>query len=260
MDVVSPNPLALSPRPVDPSINFSTKGVPIVPAGVVSNFFGNSLRSPAEATNAQAVELAVQFVRDALSGRDPNTRLAIAAGVTGLRTSTSRFEEIINHWSYVLLLQVAVAVHCILAFFEDTPPASYAPPFSWTVGACEIACIALYCIDIALVSWTFGWRHFFDKRWDAVFVFVTLLSAVDWLLYYPGGLRGVFRFSRPLRPLLGIAKRSTLRRLLSSILWTIPALLEISMLLGVALCFYSTLGLQLFNRCVFQIPALVSMR
>lgn len=240
-----------------PAMAVSSKGVPLVSAGIMSGFLGKSTRSLLDKASPEpsgptpeSVELAVHFVRDALTGRSPNTRLARAAGVVGASTSppASRAETIVRHRAYRVALQVVALLHCILAFFEDFPPSPSTPPASWIVGALEAACIAAYCADQALVLWALGWRHYADKRWDGVFGAVTVLALLDWILYYPVALRGMFRFSRPLRPVFGIAKRSGLRRLLSSMIWTVPALLDVSLLLGVAVCFFSVLGMQLFNR------------
>ena len=233
----------------------SAKGVPIVSQGVMSGFLGVSSSSavdkPGSSLAPEAVDLAVQFVRDALTGRNPNTRLARAAGVAGAAASppASRLELLLRHRAYRALLVATSLIHCLLAFFENIPPSAATPPFSWAVGACEAACIAVYCIDQAIVLWALGYRYYLDKRWEAAFGAVTVLCLLDWLLYYPGALRGMFRFSRPLRPLLGIAKRTSLRRLLSSMVWTIPALVDVSLLLGVTICFFAVLGMQLFNRC-----------
>ena len=260
----SQNPLAaLSQRnTTEDDSAVSSKGVPLIRTGVISTFLGVTPRgvssrglvnsTAVDLPSTQAVDLAVHFVRDALTGRNPNTRLAIAAGVAGAVSSSpgSVVEVIIRHWAYRGVLMLVCLVHCLLGFFEDTPPATLAPPFSWSIGAIEILCISVYCVDQSLVLWSLGWRHYTDKKWEGAFAVIAALSLLDWILYYPGGLRGMFRFSRPLRPVLGIAKRSSLRRLLSSVLWTIPALLDVSLLLGVAIFFFAVLGMQLFNRCV----------
>jgi len=76
---------------------------------------------------------------------------------------------------------------------------------------------------------------------------ITALALFDWLLYYPGGLLQMWRFSRPLRPLLGVSKVKSHNGCLRLFLWTIPALVDMSLLLFIAIFFYATLGVQLFN-------------
>lgn len=253
----SPPPLRRQPT----GLAVSSKGVPLVSHGVMTGFLGKSSRNlnigvksdpePSGPT-PEAVDLALQFVRDALTGRSPNTRLARAAGVMGDSSTApvSRAETIIRHRAYRIAIQCIALVHCLLAFFEDIPPSPATPPASWVVGAIEFACIAAYIADQALVLWAYGWHHYADKKWEGVFGVISVLALLDWILYYPAALRSMFRFSRPLRPIFGIAKRSGLRRLLSSMFWTVPALLDVSLLLGVAVCFFSMLGMQLFNRWV----------
>jgi hypothetical protein len=238
--------------------NMSSKGVPLLQSESLLSMFGgvggledeDESSSTARTFRPQTMSLAAQFISDALAGRSPNTRLASTVGVAGLSSlpPSSVLEQIIHHWVYSGILQLIVTLHCILAFFEPTPPATAAPPFSWSVGCCEICFILVYCLDVAFVLRAMGWRHFLDKRWESVFALIATLAVFDWLLYYPVGLRGMWRFSRPFRPLLGVAKVKSLRRLLSSIIWTIPALVDMSLLLFVAIFFYAALGVQLFNR------------
>lgn len=229
----------------------SSKGVPLLQSDALLTILtgrGEDEDQPSESSRQPNVALAARFVSDALAGRSPNTRLASTMGVSGAPVHMdSPLERFIHHWAYGCVLQLIVTLHCILAFFEANPPATAAPSFSWHVGACEAVCIAAYCIDVTCVFWAMGWRHFLDKRWQGVFAVITALALFDWLLYYPGGLLQMWRFSRPLRPLLGVSKVKSLRRLLASILWTIPALVDMSLLLFIAIFFYATLGVQLFN-------------
>jgi hypothetical protein len=163
-----------------------------------------------------------------------------AAALRGLLAS--------RRWQWVL--QAFVALHLSLAFFEHVPGA---PPPPWhaaaraPVAALEALCLCAYAADAAGTLRTFGAAHFADKRWEAVFVGVAAAAAADWLLFYAVGLRGMWRFSRPLRPLLGLTKVPALRRLLASVLFTLPHIAQVTALLGVAVAFFAVLGVQLFN-------------
>lgn len=255
----------------------SSKGVPLLRARFVRNAVGNIVNDEANGagggdagTRAMPSEgkfdVAARFVRDALAGRSPNTRLAAAVGLGGgggtvadgsasdrlrgrHRRWSCRVEDFIfsrwNKW----LLQLLIIFHCVLSAFEHIPPSTNPsmPPFQWWVGAVEAVMLAVYSLDQLLIFREFGLRHFRDKKWETVFAITTLLLWADWALYYPIGLRNMFRFARPFRPLLGIAKRKSLRRLLASILLTIPQVGTISLLLFLLFAFFGTAGSQLFN-------------
>lgn len=87
---------------------------------------------------------------------------------------------------------------------------------------------------------------FQDKLWDNAALFVLLLGIAEWLSYYAGGIT-VFRVSRPLRPLLLIAKSPDLRRSLAVIARTFAAIGRITSLFALLLLFYAVLGCQVFS-------------
>jgi len=158
------------------------------------------------------------------------------------------WEPLLESRAYMYALQLVVVLNCILAIWEYAPP-SAVPAFAWWPGAVEAVCLAVYVADICMTLSEHGWRHYIDKRWDAVFALCTAAALVDWLLFYAAGLHAaaMFRFSRALRPLLGISKRHSLRVLLASLFWTIPRMADVFALLAIALCFFGAAGLQLFN-------------
>lgn len=256
----------------------SSKGVPLLRARFVTNAVGNIVKDEVGqhggdgaggdgATRAMPsdgkFEVAARFVRDALAGRSPNTRLAAAVGLGGgsgagadgglerlrARHRRCRLEDFVfsrwNKW----LLQLLIIFHCVLSAFEHIPPSTNPsmPPFQWWVGAVEVVLLCVYTLDQLLIFREFGLRYFRDKKWEAVFAITTICLWADWALYYPIGLRYMFRFARPFRPLLGIAKRKSLRRLLASILLTIPHVLDVSLLLFLLFAFFGSAGSQLFN-------------
>ncbi|KAA0159465.1 hypothetical protein FNF31_04831 [Cafeteria roenbergensis] len=87
---------------------------------------------------------------------------------------------------------------------------------------------------------------FQDKLWDNVAFLVLLLGIAEWLSYYAGGVT-VFRVSRPLRPLLLVAKSPDLRRSLAVIARTFAAIGRITSLFALLLLFYAVLGCQVFS-------------
>ena len=80
----------------------------------------------------------------------------------------------------------------------------------------EIICILLYTVHLAAVTHAYGLAHFKVKRWSTLFLVETALALFDWFLFYCCGLHRMFRFSRPLRPLLLVALSPSLRRCVSS--------------------------------------------
>lgn len=56
----------------------------------------------------------------------------------------------------------------------------------------------------------------------------------------------MFRFSRPLRPFLFLAKKKSLRRLFATMVKTLPKMADVLALFAVLLVFFAVLGLQWF--------------
>jgi len=204
----------------------------------------------------QHVKLAAQFVRDALANRNPNTRLAASSGLMGgggteskhaVRSVAAGLEQVLASRAYRIVFQLIVIAHCLLAVWETIPGSPWSPPFSWVVGGLELVFLCVYVADQVAVVTTFGRHLYLDKKWESVFLVVVVVAWADWLAFYAGGAAAMFRFSRPLRPLLGIAKRTSLRRLLASILRTVPKMVSVCGLLFIIIMFYGTLGQQLFN-------------
>lgn len=229
-------------------------------AGTAAGAGGAAHRLPSESS----LDMAARFVRDALAGRSPNTRLAAAAGLAGgggggasaqpaqggkrrLSAARCRLEDVVFSRWFKWLLQLLVIVHCVLSYFENIPPSTSTPPFSWWPGGVEVALLLVYTLDQVIIFREFGLPHYRDKRWEAVFAVLTAALWLDWALYYPVGLRALFRFARPLRPILGVAKRKSLRRLLASVLRTIPHMLDVAILLFVTQMAFGSVALQLFN-------------
>ena len=184
--------------------------------------------------------MAARFVGDAAAGR----QITLRAGPE----AAARLERLLGSLWYRAWLLAWVALHMALTFAEPPPvavDAGVAPP-AW-VGALEAVAIAVEAADAAAHASAFGRSHFRDKVrprahryafayavictsecprdkvWDAVFVVIAALCALDWLVVYVGGVWGFFRFSRPLRPFLMLAKLPDMRRLFATMLKTVRA-------------------------------------
>jgi hypothetical protein len=114
-------------------------------------------------------------------------------------------------------------------------------------GVLEGITLAVYFIDMGMLAHVFGSSHFKDKLWDSSFLLGALLCLLDWALVYPGGIYTMPRFSRPLRPLLLIAKLQVIRRLLATMLKTTPKMRDVVMVFASFLVVYAVLGVQLFS-------------
>jgi Ion transport protein len=160
--------------------------------------------------------------------------------------SWSLEDLLLSHfWKWTL--QIIIVCHCVLSAFEYIPPSTQTPPFQWWPGIVELCFLIVYTFDQLAIMKAFGLHHYKDKRWEAVGLIVVVALWIDWTLFYPAALHWLFRFARPFRPLLGLSKRKSLRRLLATILRTVPPMIDISGLLFVMLFFFGTVGLQLFN-------------
>lgn len=217
---------------------------------------GNRAGAPASRLNGgrrvptiAECKAAAHFVDDARHGRSPDvagaTRDSILQG--GVVSSHRRIAEFLSWMPYRVLFQLVVLAHCCLAFYEHVP-GQHEPAFSWSVGVVETFPLLVYVADQVMTLHAFGWRFYLDKKWENVFFVVTVLCVADWLCVYPGGLREIWRFSRPFRPLLSLTKVPYLRRLLSSIIQTVPRIAQVTALFAVFVAFFGVLGMHLFNR------------
>ena len=102
-------------------------------------------------------------------------------------------------------------------------------------------------VDGLLVRQIEGFRHFIDKKWSMTFALATALCWADWLCFYGAAAHHMFRFSRMFRPLLFVSRFASLRRLLSTMLRTFFATIDVTLVFVVVTLFLAQLGMQLFN-------------
>lgn len=88
--------------------------------------------------------------------------------------SRPSLERLMSSWPYRVFMQLAVFIHCMLAYYETIPPSTTTGnEVSWLVGVIELACLLIYAADQAMVIFTFGLHHYWDKRWEPVFLLVS---------------------------------------------------------------------------------------
>lgn len=222
-----------------------------------------NISSPDYIPSHAACISAAQFVEDAIYGRTPDIARAVRAGLAeggnqagsaankGKMGSVDIVRAFLFSSLWFWFLQLVIMVHCALAFLEYVPggqtPPGIRTPVEPAVMAVEGFCLSVYLLDQVATLYALGWRHYLDKKWEGVFLLVTLLGGLDWVLFYLAGLTAMYRFSRMFRPLLSLTKVPVLRRLLSSILWTLPHIAQITVIVAVLCAFYGVLGMQLFS-------------
>ena len=90
-----------------------------------------------------------------------------------------------------------------------------------------------------------GRRDFLNKGWNVAFVLMCTAFLIDvagtWADW------GVVRFSRPARPLLIVYDSSHVRRLASSILRTVPNILDFTLFALLLMIVYAVMGVQLLS-------------
>ena len=146
---------------------------------------------------------------------------------------------------YIWAIRVVILVLLSLVIWEPTR-SPHSPAFSWTIGTIELSCLVVLLADQLRFGFSFGMARFREKKWSGAFLVVLVVCWLDWFMEYPGHLN-LFRFSRPLRPVLLISYSPDLRRITATMLFTLITIADILLLLAIFVLFFSVLATQLFN-------------
>ena len=121
----------------------------------------------------------------------------------------------------------------LLAIWED-PTDSRKDP-GW-VTTSNWACQAVYVLDVCLGMLALGIERFFKKKWN-----VFRVLSIMFMFFGTAS-------DRPLRSALLISRVTTLRHTVNSMAMSIPKAVEVFVLFGVTIVFYSVLGQVLFKK------------
>lgn len=118
---------------------------------------------------------------------------------------------------------------------------------------------AFFTLEIALVCFGKGIRHYFSNGWDLLDFFIVIVSHVDLVLTFTptGSDLSTFRILRVLRafrPLRAVKRWAGMRIVVNALLFSLPGIRDVLLLWIVFWTVFSIVGVQLFSgrfyRCV----------
>ncbi len=150
--------------------------------------------------------------------------------------------------SLLLRFIVSLLTYAHLALFVGEPSYSHdstASDYLPGVLAVESAIILVYVIDTAMLAYHMGVRDLLASWWNVIFLFVAAAMVVDvsgtWAAW------GVVRFSRPMRPFMVAFHNQHLRRVVQSIVASLPSVAEMMLFTVFVTFIYSAVAVQLLQ-------------
>jgi hypothetical protein len=187
---------------------------------------------------------AARYIRAALDGRH-------------IVNGTGRLFEVaffLQTQTYVRLLpMLANTAHVLFVFWE--PPnraaavddtASFPLESQRAMLGVELLFCAIYALFLVSRFVYYGWRTFFRRWYNIVYLVSAILMAVDACVALGIG-PSALRWSRPFRPLLVITNSARLRSLAVAMFKTLPAVADVYGVMALLAIVYSVIGLQLFG-------------
>eukprot|EP00753_Platysulcus_tardus_P003976 PLAT12510.2.p1 GENE.PLAT12510.2~~PLAT12510.2.p1 ORF type:complete len:1068 (-),score=676.99 PLAT12510.2:47-3250(-) len=186
---------------------------------------------------AELLQLATLYVKDGLHGRKINYR-------TDARSIY--YYRIHRKTRYRLFIFSVAMLHMMLAVVEKTRTLGgeqFTAGLTWPLsvtGTIELACVAVYALDIWVQLQFLGWQQLKKDTWVpwkaglSAFVVVDILTS--WTRLSP------FQFSRPIRPFFFIVNGRNLRGVLAAILHSLPELTIILVLMAFAIMLFAFFG------------------
>jgi len=170
------------------------------------------------------LKMAADYCDDALHNRNLQVTPTSWGQKAAQRMSTNAYLD--------GLVILTIMFQMLLAVWEDPTDSSKDPEWVELSNWC---CQAVYVLDVFLGMAALGNERFFRKKWNVfrccaiLFMFVGTAS------------------DRPLRSALLISRVATLRHTVNSMAMSIPKAVEVFVLFGVTIIFYSVLGQVLFK-------------
>jgi hypothetical protein len=150
--------------------------------------------------------------------------------------------------SLLLRFIVSLLTYAHLALFVGEPSYSRdSGPSDDLPGllAVESAIILVYVIDTAMLAYHMGVRDLLASWWNVIFLFVAAAMVVDvsgtWAAW------GVARFSRPMRPFMVAFHNQHLRRVVQSIVASLPSVAEMMLFTVFVTFIYAAVAVQLLQ-------------
>jgi len=206
----------------------------------------------------EVYELAAVWVRDAMHIRPHNRRL-LQRGEIPCVTPISAYQFTHNSfWS--VFVNCCIWFHMFLAIWE--PPVVPEVP-AWILWS-EAVILLIYCLDIRLKKYSHDPENFGDSLWTMTFVliiginFFAVVIVASLKLNY---VTGIYKVTRVLRPYSLVWKQKDLRKMIISIVQSIPLILTVAMLVAGYTLLFAFAGFELFRTDNTNFSSLlVSMR
>ncbi len=167
----------------------------------------------------------------------------------------------------------AIFVNLILAFFEY--PTSFTlsadsrfrdstwhmpEPHCGITESIEILCLLVFLIDCSFKFYLLGWKRFFRKPWQVLYVLMILLSFIDVILSiafcvfrkepYPDKIPYSLRLRRFCRPMFFLLSSTIMKKFVKAVVLTLPQIFSVLVLLVLHLYVFAMIGLLVFPRPV----------
>jgi len=203
----------------------------------------------------QRLEVAAQYIRDALHGRKAHDLDVLESSDSSSATASSSrallFHRLFHSSLYRNFIILVVCAHTLLINFEiwstlrhvdGTAHLSHSESAS-----IEVIFIVVYMFDLYLFCRRYGTSELLRPRsWGFMQLVITLLMFIDVLIAYSTSFRS-FRFSRPFRGLLLVARLRNVRKVLAGCVRAFRPVAKI-----LALCLFNVVFFAIIGYLVFS--------
>ena len=144
-----------------------------------------------------------------------------------------------SFYAVVLLLNLSLAFverPCTACSSDPLLAVGWQPVPAWLVYVVEYLCVAVYCADLAMQLTFMKRKAFFKSKWMRVALVVVAIMIVSPI--FSLGVTGFPRLHRLVRPMLLIERFRNVRKVFSSIMRSVPAILNVMVLLVFSLVFF----------------------
>ena len=144
-----------------------------------------------------------------------------------------------NFYTAVLILNLSLAFverPCTACSSDPLLAVGWQPVPGWLVYVVEYLCVAVYCADLAMQLTFMKRKAFFKSKWMRVALVVVAIMIVSPI--FSLAVTGFPRLHRLVRPMLLIERFRNVRKVFSSIMRSVPAILNVMVLLVFSLIFF----------------------
>ena len=196
------------------------------------------------------------FVHPQLMGEDANVDHVTMEDLTPekLRGKSAKetfvlYCQFLSYDSYFgQFITAVVLVNCtVLALDYHNMPACGALVSGCVLDFLNLVCTLIFFVEMIIKLNGLGWRLYIADSFNIFDGTIVFLSLVEFFIPGDGGGISVFRALRILRIFKAAARFENLKKVIMTIVLTLPELANFFILLSLAVFFYAVLGLQLYG-------------